>query len=107
MSQDEDTKIAILEVNLAHIVKRLDVIEEIQKNMQQLFMQDSRNRHDIETLQRDIIELKAELEQLRDDLKAFSEIVSNNSFVSKAILTISGIAAVAVITAVVNIWMPK
>jgi len=118
MSQDEDTKIAILEVNLSHIAKRIDAIEDIQKSMQQLIMQESRNRHDIEALQRDKSELKAEMDQIRDDLKEFrsdvystlkviSESVNNNSFVSKAILTISGIAAGAVVTAVINIWISK
>lgn len=115
---DDETKLAILEVNMSHLAQRVEEIAETQKGIQQLILQESRNRHDIETLQRDKSEIKQEMDEIKDELKEFrkdvystlktiSDSVSNNSFVSKAVLgtVCTGVGAVA--AAVINNWLSK
>ena len=115
---EDETRIAVLETNMSHIAKRVDDIAETQKSIQQLILQESRNRHDIEALQGEKREIKAEidrmeagLEEFRKDvyssLKTISEAVNGNSLVSKAILGITGIVAGAALTAIINLWFTK
>lgn len=95
----------VLETNMSHLVGTVSELSDGFKSMQRLMLEESRNKQSIEVLERDKKEMKAEIDEIRADIKAIRESVTNNSFVSRAIIAISGIVAGAVVTAVVNLWL--